>query len=217
MGYRVYKKGNYLVIKNEETGSIIEGSSSLFEIIKHTTNETGYRFLKNGKNQLGSNKIVELTDIKKEDGSSYTQQEFDDFKNNNTAGFNDGGGNGNGVDSITGYGVDNTDTKNPVILDFYEERNDTLSLQFNNVWHTITVPGSPQNKLLNICIIVDQDNQDVGVRQVGSTLNRFSNIGENGFGVSSVSSVVKSNNSGEIQVYSGDINNATFKVLAYQN
>ncbi len=121
------------------------------------------------------------------------------------------------VQSVSGYNVDDSNLQNPVIIDQYEERFDNLTLLVNNSWHTITVPGLPANKLLNVCISVDQDNQDAGCRQVGSSLNRVVNIGENGFGVSSISTIVKTNASGEIEVFSNRRQDATFTVLAYQN
>lgn len=96
----------------------------------------------------------------------------------------------------------------------YEEKNDVLTLTVSNTWHVITLPNTPIDKICNIAITEDQDNQNVGCREVGSSLNRVVNIGEDGFGVSGINFDVKTNNSGQIEVFANNITTATFTLLS---
>lgn len=212
----IWVQGNYFFLEDTVTGKVHESHAKDVKITKDTNVETSF-YLRNICGWEKDNIPIPFAEIKKEGGASWVDQtEFETFYRTET-GKSNGGGDGAGVASVTGYNVNNADPLNPVMIDQYEERFDLLTLTTNNAWHTITVPGSPANKVLNICIKVQMDNQDAGVRQVGSTIDRRSNIGENGFGVSSISSIVKTNASGEIQVYSGRRQDATFMVMAYQN
>lgn len=100
------------------------------------------------------------------------------------------------------------------VVDNYTEEFSVINLTVDNAWHTVTVPNAPSNKKILVTITVNTDNQDAGVREVGSTLDRRINIGENNFGVSSITMDVKTNSSGEIQVYSGFRLLATFTLLS---
>lgn len=75
--YKVYEKGNYIYIEDVEKSETFRGSKKDVFVDKSNTNRPIYRFLnvKDWKNTFG----IEIVDILKEDGTPYTEQEFDTF------------------------------------------------------------------------------------------------------------------------------------------
>lgn len=110
--YKFYRKDNYIILSNNTTKETFYGFVKEVQVDKSNLNKPHYRFF-NIKDFNSSTPLV-ITQLLKEDGSTYTQAEFEEFYTKNTGNFN-GGGSAPGVQSVTGSGVDNTDPQNPVI------------------------------------------------------------------------------------------------------
>ena len=87
--YKIYKKGNYIVVTDNITSETFYGRAKDVMVDKNNTNRAAYRFfnildLKEGKG-------LTIDQILKEDGSPYTSDEFDTFYTQNTGNFNGGG------------------------------------------------------------------------------------------------------------------------------
>lgn len=112
MQYRIYRENNYIYVVNNSTLESQYGHVKDVFIDKSNKNVPVYRIFE--VKDFDSNIGIKIQDILKEDGSAYTQTEFEDFYTQNTGNFNSGG-TAQGVQSVTGAGVDNTDPANPVI------------------------------------------------------------------------------------------------------
>lgn len=81
---KVYRKGNYCYVVPQTTSTEIEGLTKDVRIVRLTDNSEAWTF-------LGFNSDSEIRDyefnislIKKENGDAYTNEEFKDWKENNT-------------------------------------------------------------------------------------------------------------------------------------
>jgi len=111
--YKFYRKDNYIVLSNEFTKETFYGFVKEVLVGKSNLNKPHYRFF-NIKDWNSDTPLL-ITQLLEEDGSPYTQIDFEEFYRQNTGNFN-GGGTAPGVQSVTGTGVDNTDPSNPVIV-----------------------------------------------------------------------------------------------------
>ena len=89
---KIYTKGNYFYI--EKDGRRYDGLRKDVKVYKNTSNETTYFFEKLEK---WENNGLNIQDIQKENGDPYTLLEWEDFYTENTGSFNNGGGNGMGL------------------------------------------------------------------------------------------------------------------------
>lgn len=81
----------------------------------------------------------------------------------------------------------------------YSESFSTLTLTTNNSWHTVIVPGAPVNKVIQVVMEnTNIANRFVGVREVGSVNDRRLDVSSE----TSLTMIVKTNASGEVEVYS---------------
>lgn len=110
--YKFYRTSNYIVISDNISEETFYGFVKEVQVDKSNANKASYRVF-NVKDFDNTIPLV-ITQILKEDGSPYTESEFDTFYTQNTGNFN-GGGSAPGVQSVTGTAVDNTDPQNPVI------------------------------------------------------------------------------------------------------
>jgi len=110
--YKFYRKDNYIVLSNEFTKETFYGFVKEVLVGKSNLNKPHYRFF-NIKDWNSDTPLL-ITQLLGEDGSPYTQIDFEEFYRQNTGNFN-GGGTAPGVQSVTGTGVDNTDPQNPVV------------------------------------------------------------------------------------------------------
>lgn len=96
----------------------------------------------------------------------------------------------------------------------YTEAFGSTFVNVNNVaWETITVTGLPASAVAEI-VIRNSDGLNArvaGVRTVGSSLNRYEDVEEDGYLVMHV----KANASSQIQTYSEDKADITFRLLGY--
>jgi len=110
--YKFYRKDNYIVLSNDSTKETFYGFVKEVLVDKSNLNKAHYRFF-NIKDWNSDTPLL-ITQLLEEDGSPYTQIDFEEFYRQNTGNFN-GGGSAPGVQSVTGVGVDNSDPQNPVI------------------------------------------------------------------------------------------------------
>lgn len=111
--YKIYRSDNYIIVINTSNSDTQYGFTKEVFIDKSNINIPSYRIF--NVRDFDEKLSLSINQILKEDGSSYTQAEFEDFYKKNTGNFNDGG-NSQGVQSVTGSSVDNTDPLNPVVL-----------------------------------------------------------------------------------------------------
>lgn len=76
--YRIYKKGNYIFIDDETSGVRAEGLSKDVLVRVKQIDSNDFHFTNVNSFDAGTNGI-NISEIKKEDGSPYTRQEFEDF------------------------------------------------------------------------------------------------------------------------------------------
>lgn len=110
--YKIYRKDNYIFVVNNSTQETQYGFVKEVFIDKSNINTPNYRLF--NVRDFDDKLVLNINQILKEDGSAYTTSEFDDFRNKNTGNFNSGG-NSQGVQSVTGDFVDNSDPQNPII------------------------------------------------------------------------------------------------------
>ena len=87
--YKIYTKGNYIVIVDVIKNEYFYGIRKDVHVDKSNVNNPSYRFFK--VKDLKDGTIIELSQILKEDGSPYSEAEFDTFYQENTGNFNGGG------------------------------------------------------------------------------------------------------------------------------
>lgn len=110
--YRIYRQDNYIVISNDLTKETQYGHVKTVFVDKSNANKASYRIFE--VKDFDDRVSLVIDQILKEDGSTYTQSEFETFYTQNTGNFNSGGS-GQGVQTVTGSSVDNTDPSNPII------------------------------------------------------------------------------------------------------
>ena len=110
--YKIYTKGNYIVIVDVQRNEYFYGIRKEVHIDKSNVNKAIYRAF--NVKDFSSSIILAVPNILKENGDAYSESEFDTFYQENTGNFN-GGGTAPAVLSVTGDSVDNTDPQNPII------------------------------------------------------------------------------------------------------
>ena len=128
--YKFYRKDNYILLSNDSTKETFYGFVKEVLVDKSNLNKAHYRFF-NIKDWNSDTPLL-ITQLLEEDGSPYTQIDFEEFYRQNTGNFN-GGGSAPGVQSVTGVGVDNTDINNPVINIIPDNISDTQSIPFTTL------------------------------------------------------------------------------------
>lgn len=86
--YKIYIKGNYLVIENLKTSEVFYGFKKEVFVDKNNLQQNIYRFF-NVKDWNFKNSLY-LSQIFKQDGTPYTQNEWEAFYTENTGNFNSG-------------------------------------------------------------------------------------------------------------------------------
>lgn len=139
--FKFYRKDNYIVAVNELTQETQYGFVKEVRVDKSNLNKASYRIF-NVKDFDDKNSLV-IDQLLKEDGTPYTQTEFETFYTQNTGNFN-GGGSAPGVQSVTGSGVDNTDPQNPIITSVEEAPEDgNQYARQDGEWSIVTGGSTP--------------------------------------------------------------------------
>jgi len=84
----------------------------------------------------------------------------------------------------------------------------TVVNTLNNTWETVTIPGAPFNKVISIEIACTANNNVTGVRDNLSLLQRKCNVDSNSCNFQTVNT----NGSGQIEIFSSDISDVTYKL-----
>ena len=87
--YKIYTKGNYIVIVDVQKNEYFYGIRKEVHIDKSNVNKAVYRAFK--VKDFSSSIILAVPNILKEDGTPYSEAEFDTFYQENTGNFNGGG------------------------------------------------------------------------------------------------------------------------------
>jgi hypothetical protein len=112
--YKIYASDNYIIVTKIQNNETFYGHKKNVFIDKSNVNKPVYSIF--NVKDLKDNTIVAIGEIQKQDGSLYTEAEFDTFYRTNTGNFNGGGtAPTGGVESVTGDSVDNIDPLNPII------------------------------------------------------------------------------------------------------
>lgn len=84
--YKIYRKNNYLIIESTSPKEVFYGLSKEVFVDKNNLDQPIYRFynVKNWKDSIS----LPLEKIQKQDGSAYTQEEFETFYTQSTGNFN---------------------------------------------------------------------------------------------------------------------------------
>ena len=87
--YKIYTKGNYIVIVDVQKNEYFYGIRKEVHIDKSNVDKAVYRAFK--VKDFSSSVILAVPNILKEDGTPYSEAEFDTFYQENTGNFNGGG------------------------------------------------------------------------------------------------------------------------------
>ena len=87
--YKIYTKGNYIVIVDVQKDEYFYGIRKEVHIDKNNVNKAIYRAF--NVKDFSSSIILAVPNILKEDGTPYSEAEFDTFYQENTGNFNGGG------------------------------------------------------------------------------------------------------------------------------
>ena len=87
--YKIYVKGNYLVVVDTQKNEYFYGIRKEVHVDKSNVNTPSYRIF--NVKDFSSNIILSVPNILKENGTAYSEAEFDTFYQENTGNFNGGG------------------------------------------------------------------------------------------------------------------------------
>ena len=87
--YKIYVKGNYLVVVDTQKNEYFYGIRKEVHVDKSNANTPSYKIF--NVKDFSSNIILSVPNILKEDGTAYSEAEFDTFYQENTGNFNGGG------------------------------------------------------------------------------------------------------------------------------
>ena len=192
--YKIYTKGNYIVIVDVQKDEYFYGIRKEVHIDKSNVNKAIYKAF--NVKDFSSSIILAVPNILKEDGTPYSEAEFDTFYQENTGNFN-GGGSAPTVLSVTGNLVDNTDPLNPVIdrgykvfkaivtAPFHTENITVMDILYNDVYtgtavwsrlntgiYVLTLNGAfSGNIFTNGRISTTNDNQNTDITYISKYTN----------------------------------------------
>lgn len=87
--YKIYESDNYIVVTKVENGETFYGHKKNVFIDKNNTNKPFYSIF--NVKDFKEDTVLKIGEIQKQDGTLYTEAEFDTFYRTNTGNFNGGG------------------------------------------------------------------------------------------------------------------------------
>lgn len=87
--YKIYVKGNYLVIVDTQKNEYFYGIRKEVHVDKSNANTPSYKIF--NVKDFNKDTVITIPNILKEDGTAYSEAEFDTFYQENTGNFNGGG------------------------------------------------------------------------------------------------------------------------------
>jgi hypothetical protein len=126
--YKIFNKGNYIIIEDILRGEILQGLSKDVFVTKNNSGKDIYRIfnIKNYPQGL----VISLGEILKKDSTSYTKVQWEDFYTTNTGNFKSDGASSQSIKSIESLSL-NSEGK---VVITYKDENDAIQ--------TLTTPQS---------------------------------------------------------------------------
>ena len=87
--YKIYESDNYIIVTKVENGETFYGHKKNVFIDKNNTNKPFYSIF--NVKDFKEDTVLKIGEIQKQDGTLYTEAEFDTFYRTNTGNFNGGG------------------------------------------------------------------------------------------------------------------------------
>lgn len=87
--YKIYTKGNYIVVVDVLKNEYFYGTKKEVFVDKSNVNKNTYKIF--NVKHFNNETVLQIPNILKEDGSAYSELEFDTFYQENTGNFNGGG------------------------------------------------------------------------------------------------------------------------------
>lgn len=87
--YKIYAKGNYIVVVDVLKNEYFYGTKKEVFVDKSNVNKNTYKIF--NVKHFNNETVLQIPNILKEDGSAYSELEFDTFYQENTGNFNGGG------------------------------------------------------------------------------------------------------------------------------
>ena len=87
--YKIYVKGNYLVVVDAQKNEYFYGIRKEVHVDKSNVDKPLYRAF--NVKDFSDKIVLQIPNILKEDGTAYSEAEFDTFYQENTGNFNGGG------------------------------------------------------------------------------------------------------------------------------
>lgn len=133
--FKIYTKGNYITIENNISSELYFGHKKEVFVDKNNKNRPSYRIfnVKDWKSNIG----LEISEILKEDGTPYTEVEFDTFYQENTGNFKQGGVTPQILDALNNS--NNPSASNPFITSDDQRVKTITTLDYNSLNSTITL------------------------------------------------------------------------------
>ncbi len=137
--YKIYTKGNYIVIVDVQRNEYFYGIRKEVHIDKSNVDKAVYRAFK--VKDFSSSIILAVPNILKENGDAYSETEFDTFYQENTGNFNGGGTAPSSFADLTGSPEDN-----PLLLSELDSKLDKVSTSGVERAYIINADGSQGTK-----------------------------------------------------------------------
>jgi len=220
---KLYRDNNYLII---EIGGVRFNLAAINTVYNRFLDGEGrdiIQIFQNGPSNGGAKEaIIDVVDVAGGNWVDnlavvYTVPSLEAFLRINTALIPTGGGGGGGLTyvatdaTLDGDGTPGFPLSVVPVLASYEERFDAFLAIVGGVWESVIVPNTPINELITVVCKTSTANVVVGVRMVGSGLNRRIQID----GESATSFNVKTDMLGKIEIYTDNIMNTEFFVTSY--
>jgi hypothetical protein len=160
--YKIYIKGNYIVIVDTQKNEYFYGIRKEVHIDKSNLNKEVYRAF--NVKDFSDTINLQIPNILKEDGSSYTEAEFDTFYQENTGNFN-GGGTAPTGDFIP---ITGTTVGNPVTGDIHSISN--FYIDYDNGDPFVSISSTDRVVYLGDAI-GNYNNTNIGIDDVQQKVN----------------------------------------------
>ena len=137
--YKIYTKGNYIVIVDVQKNEYFYGIRKEVHIDKSNVDKAVYKAF--NVKDFSSSIILAVPNILKEDGTPYSEAEFDTFYQENTGNFNGGGTAPSSFADLTGSPEDN-----PLLLSELDSKLDKVTTVGVERAYIINADGSQGTK-----------------------------------------------------------------------
>jgi len=220
---KIFRDNNYLIIESGGTRYNLTVLNTVYNRYLDGDGRDVIQIFQNAPLNSGAKQvIIDVVDVTGGNWENdlaviYTVPSLEAFLRLNTALIPTGGGGGGGLTyvatdaTLNGDGTPGFPLSVVPVLASYEERFDPFIALIASAWHTIIVPNTPINELITVVCKTSTANVVIGVRMVGSGLQRRIQID----GESATSFNVRTDALGQIQLFTDNILNTDFYVTSY--